>query len=131
MIERITLQATADANGDGTAVSNPQRGKILMISLKYDSGIGSSTQAMVYGGSVDSDISDEDAEAFLIVTGDTDAVYYPRTLTTDETGLMGTNIYSTDKDVHDNFAIFDLLHFKIANAVEDKSVTAEILVERN
>ena len=130
-LDRIILTATADATGIGTAVSIPQRGRILRISLKYDSGIGASTQVAVYGASVDSDVADQGSEGYLFVTGETDAVYYPRSLTTDESGQMSTVVYEADKDVHDPFTIFNLLHLKIMNATEDKSVSAEILVESN
>jgi len=131
-ITRLTLSSgLADASGNATNQSIPLRGKVLKISLKYDAGISASTTTAIYGGSVNTTIADIEAEGFLVVTGNTDAVYYPENFLVNNSGVQGSVDYSTGNDVHDKFTVFDLIHIQIMNATANKGVTAEIIVEEN
>ena len=128
---KVTLSSGVAVGGTASNQDGPFRGKIKRISIKYDSGSGANTRVAIWGGTASTDVADQDAEGYLIVKGNTDKVYYPRHIETDETGEFNTVIYENNKDVHDCFINFTNIHIKILNATEGKGVTAELLIERD
>lgn len=129
-VQAVKLEATADSSGVGTAMAKiPPTGEILKISLSYDSEMSSDIQTQVFGGAVDSDVSSEDSEGYLVIDGNSNGTYYPRTFVVDDSGEMGSATYFGEEDVIDSFTTFNYITLKLKNSTDGKSVRAVVLYE--
>jgi len=116
MITQQTIIATVAAGGTGvTADSDTINGEILKVSMD------------VTGDSMDINLDtlgEQEAQAIIDYTGNTDSTFYPRTPAEDHAGTDVT--YDGTNEIYVPFVVYGKLRLTLASAAAAETVTMTI-----